>query len=555
MGQTPIPIPRRLSKSVTMIPKKLGSVYNNYSNYLVTLVADGKAARGWKADSHPEFESLNELCVAEKKARVRLAGEEGVLVSIGDCGMSDVFQLGKNDFVLPEHYPDDWNPDIEARFLNTISQPLGKKAKTFGHVEIRSGLLALLHAGDPAEDLPKKLKRGQTQEVEGGLVIGVPNGRYEIFKETLREKGGFGEIASRLRIVAVNSSKKAHTKASFIPALAHSKTSPADVQLYACPKGMQFIEELALSSDGAWLVAGEKGGVRVAVWSTETGKLRWFKSLTQARSASRYWQNTHISIYQNHLMAAVSGTAAASWTMAKAPAAPDTPGKLGIFDLKTGAAQAEHSLSEQISMACFNSNGESVLIGHAPNVHVVDWRTGKVLHTIEGYCGGAESAPINPNGKTMLIAGAQLHVCDPSTFAILKTLKHRLRRPVFSSDGKSIAGESDNGAVEIWDSTIAHKQSNLTRPSHVHATRIGDIAWRPDGKYLAVAYEDGYVRIWKVAQKKIVLEFPGHDTTIPDTGARSLKGLTWNPNGTILYVGGARKGTYGISAYRIRRMS
>jgi WD40 repeat protein len=80
---------------------------------------------------------------------------------------------------------------------------------------------------------------------------------------------------------------------------------------------------------------------------------------------------------------------------------------------------------------------------------------------------------------------------------------------------------------------------------------VDAIAWSADGALIATASEDGYVRLWDAASHALVGELPGHDTTIPGTGARTLGGLAFAPDGRTLYVSGAPGGTPGIAAHAL----
>ncbi|HZO11742.1 MAG TPA: hypothetical protein VFB62_00735 [Polyangiaceae bacterium] len=178
-------------------PLKQGAVTNNYSNFVLGLAVDASAARHWKGYDHPGYEEITNALFEGGDGRVDLGGVAGVLFEIGGCGMSDVFRLGGDDVVLLEHYSDDWNPDIERQFLAIVGQALGEEAERVGVVEVTSGVLALLHAGDNAEEISEvRVGPGESQEVEGGVLLGVPNGSYEIWKETLEPKAD-GEPSSR----------------------------------------------------------------------------------------------------------------------------------------------------------------------------------------------------------------------------------------------------------------------------------------------------------------------------------------------------------------------
>jgi WD40 repeat protein len=69
---------------------------------------------------------------------------------------------------------------------------------------------------------------------------------------------------------------------------------------------------------------------------------------------------------------------------------------------------------------------------------------------------------------------------------------------------------------------------------------------------IATASDDGYVRLWDGTTREKLGELPDHDTTTPGTGARSLSGVAFSPDGKVLFVGSAPAGTHAISAYLLR---
>src|SRR5262249_1491402 len=147
-------------------PELLGSVYNNYSNLVLVVAVDGAAAGAWRGYEHPGYEELSERLFEGEDVTVELDGRPGVLFHMGGCGSSKVFRLGGDDLAMVEHYSADWNPEIEAQFLAVVGAGVGEDAHPIGTVEVTSGVLALLHAGDP----------GEGGDVECHVRLAVPNG-------------------------------------------------------------------------------------------------------------------------------------------------------------------------------------------------------------------------------------------------------------------------------------------------------------------------------------------------------------------------------------------
>jgi hypothetical protein len=529
--------------------KKQGAVTNGFSNLVLGLAVDASAARAWGGYDHPSYEALTNRLLAGDETRVDLAGTTGILFDIGGCGSSDVFRLAEDDVVLVEHYSDDWNPDIEQEFLAIVESPLGDGARCIGVVRVESGVLALLHAGDGTGGIPEAavVAIGEAEDVEGGVLLGVPDGSYEIWKEPLEAEGGWGTIASRVRVVrtsAIAAARAPRTAAGGGAKQARTPNAALSARRLGLPDGMAFVESLELSADGAVLVAGEKSGPTLVAWRAETGETMWQRALAPRADANEYTQNVKISIHGERIAAAVRD-------------------KLYILRLDDGRVLAEHALGpgatpfarmiqSASSFARFAPDGQNVLVGLLPTVRVLDWETGTERAAIKG-CTSVHDARPSPDGSIIALPGSALRLCDARTFAVTRTveLPHTASASAFSPDGSRIAIAS-RGAVAFVDLRTGASDAALPTASAVQEVSVQDLAWSPDGAWIATASEDGYVRLWDAMKRTVVREFAGHDTTIPGTGARSLRGLTFSRDGSSLYVGGAPTGTRAATAYVLR---
>ena len=518
-------------------PRKQGAVINNYSNFVLGLAVDASVARSWQGYDHPRYEEITNALFEKGEAQIELDGVSGVLIEIGGCGMSDVFRLDGDDIVLLEHYSDDWNPDIEREFLAIVASPLREDAARVGALEVTSGVLALLHAGDAAGEIADSVKAGESEDVEGGVLLGVPNGTYEIWKETLEAEGGWGTIASRIRIVRDVARARAPKEETTVP---KAREVVSAARVYPLPEGMGYVASLELSSDGAWLVAGEKSGPTIAVWSTAAG-LAWSKALAPRAESHEYTQNVQISLHGSLVAAGVRD-------------------KLFVLDRESGRVLAEHGLGpgqtpfakmiqSSSSFVRFTADGERVLVGQLPSVRVLDWKTGREQAVIED-CSSVFDALLSPDRSLIALPGYVLQLCDARTLAVTRRveLEGYATAGAFSPDGKTIAVAS-SGVVNFFDVASGAKTGTLPGPSSVRSVDVQEIAW---SQHIATASEDGYVRIWNTTHE-VIMELPGHDTTIPGTGARNLHGLVFSPDGRTLYVGGAPAGTHAVTAYAIDR--
>ena len=76
----------------------------------------------------------------------------------------------------------------------------------------------------------------------------------------------------------------------------------------------------------------------------------------------------------------------------------------------------------------------------------------------------------------------------------------------FSPDGKILAVASEQGTVRLWDVTTGGSRGSLTG----HTDRIRALAFSPDGKTLVTGSDDRTVKLWDVATGQERLTLKGH---------------------------------------------
>jgi WD40 repeat protein len=104
-------------------------------------------------------------------------------------------------------------------------------------------------------------------------------------------------------------------------------------------------------------------------------------------------------------------------------------------------------------------------------------------------------------------------LCDPATgklqHDLSATFKEHISAAAFSPDGKVLAlgrgGEAEGPTGKVWlvDPATGKKTREL---APAHACGVTDLVFHPDGKHLASSGRDTVVRLWQVADGKLVKE-------------------------------------------------
>jgi WD40 repeat protein len=95
----------------------------------------------------------------------------------------------------------------------------------------------------------------------------------------------------------------------------------------------------------------------------------------------------------------------------------------------------------------------------------------------------------------------------------------------WSHEDQRLASGSINTSIVVRDG-----RSRL-RFGESEGADVNGLAWSPGDERLAAANQDGVVRVWDVARRKVVLRLRGHEGW--------TRGVDWSPNGKLIASSGA----------------
>jgi WD40 repeat protein len=308
---------------------------------------------------------------------------------------------------------------------------------------------------------------------------------------------------------------------------------------------------VAISTDGAWLAAGDRAG-QLHVVDLRDG------------SAHGTWQ-----AHQGPV-SSVAFSPDGARVVTSSTGEPEAV----VWDIASRAAVLRLRHDDGVRAASFSPDGKRILTASADRTAIVwDAGTGVALRTLRGHGGtvweaiwsrdGALVATASDDGTAILWdpatgrrlahrvghrgglrdvafdpGGHQMATASLDSTAIIWTTEPSQQVTALAPDDRRDQGStvwfasfsptdahvltaSEDDSARIWDAATGRQLLLLAHPAPVSSAHFS-----PDGRFAATASDDGLVRVWDARSGARMLEMKGHTGPVID--------VSWDPSGKLL---------------------
>ena len=187
--------------------------------------------------------------------------------------------------------------------------------------------------------------------------------------------------------------------------------------------------------------------------------------------------------------------------------------------------------SSHIVAVSFSPDGKTIALGdYAGKIGLYSATTGELIRTFDPLSSAVWELDYSPSGDKLASASFRsgMHLWDIANREPLWNYGEKDRLRVLSVDyapsGETIAYGTLSNGVMIVDGKTGRPIKHLPLPAPV-----GDIAFSPDGRWLAAGSDDNKIRLWRTSDYELGKTLEGH--------AGYVNGVAFSPDGRLLVSG------------------
>jgi WD40 repeat protein/DNA-binding SARP family transcriptional activator len=211
-------------------------------------------------------------------------------------------------------------------------------------------------------------------------------------------------------------------------------------------------------------------------------------------------------------------------------------GAARIWDPATGEEQWSFESSPDLEVwgPSFSPDGSMFAAFWPDAVRVMDLRTGQTVRRIDTLAAPGQTA-FSPDGERIAIStesapiAVVVDISSGKTVFTLQGHTHTTKNVAWSPDGRWLATASDDGSARIWNGQTGELRFALLS----HENTIQDLAWSPDGTRLVTASDDGTAKVWSITEggPRELLSLSAQDTR------SGMRAVAFSPDGDRVMTG------------------